>query len=98
MGANPDREWRAYFCATHNSREGNASTKCPDCGRYMDLEEKDTSSGRDMRTYRCRHCGRSEDVDYGIALWQVLSDAREADEVQSRNRDAADVEAGEKKA
>ena len=46
----------------------------------MSLEEKDTSSGRDMRTYRCRECGRSEDVNYGIALWQLLSDAREAKE------------------
>ncbi len=49
----------------------------------MSLEEKDTSSGRDMRTYRCRQCGRSEDVDNGIALWQVLSDAREAEESRS---------------
>ncbi|MFY9640079.1 MAG: hypothetical protein WAK07_04100 [Rhodomicrobium sp.] len=56
--------------------------ECPACGHEMTLEEKDTSSGRDMRTYRCRECGRSEDVDYGIALWQVLSDAREAAESQ----------------
>lgn len=49
----------------------------------MSLEEKDTSSGRDMRTYRCSACGRTEDVDYGIALWQVLSDAREAEERRS---------------
>ena len=54
----------------------------------MSLEEKDTSSGRDMRTYRCRHCGRSEDVDYGIALWQALSDAGEADEIQPPGQDA----------
>ncbi len=53
----------------------------------MSLEEKDTSSGRDMRTYRCGHCGRSEDVDNGIALWQVLSDAREAEEARSRNQE-----------
>ncbi len=36
-----------------------------------------------MRRYRCRECGRSEDADYGIALWQVLSEAREAAESQS---------------
>ena len=57
--------------------------ECPVCGHEMTLEEKDTSSGRDMRTYRCRECGRSEDVDYGIALWQVLSDAPAAAESQS---------------
>ena len=60
-----------------NSREGSVSMKCPDCGRYMDLEEKDTSSGRDMRTYYCPSCKKRVDVDNGIALWKVLSDARE---------------------
>ena len=30
--------------------------KCPKCGRQMNLEEKDTSSGRDMRTYYCGSC------------------------------------------
>ncbi len=52
----------------------------------MRLEEKDTSSGRDMRTDRCRQRGRSEDVDNGVALWQALSDAREAAEARSRSQ------------
>ena len=39
----------------------------------MDLEEKDTSSGRDMRTYYCRHCELRVDVDNGVALWKVLA-------------------------
>ena len=43
----------------------------------MDLYEKDTSSGRDMRTYVCRPCKECVDVDNGVALWQVLHDARE---------------------
>ncbi|MGO9170759.1 MAG: hypothetical protein ACLP7P_02170 [Rhodomicrobium sp.] len=60
--------------------------ECPNCGHEMSLEEKDTSSGRDMRTYRCRQCGRSEDVDNGIALWQVLSDAREVEESRYRSQ------------
>jgi transposase-like protein len=51
--------------------------KCPKCGKEMDLYEKDTSSGRDMRTYVCRQCKEYVDVDNGIALWQVLHDARE---------------------
>ena len=50
--------------------------KCPKCDQYMELEEKDTSSGRDMRTYCCRACDKRVDVDNGIALWQVLHDAR----------------------
>ena len=50
--------------------------KCSKCGRQMDLEEKDTSSGRDMPTYYCGSCKERIDVDNGIALWKVLSDAR----------------------
>jgi len=56
--------------------------KCEKCGREMDREEKDTSSGRDMRTYYCRHCDVRVDVDNGIALWKVLHDAREKNEPQ----------------
>ncbi len=50
--------------------------KCPKCGRDMKLEEKDTSSGRDMRTYCCPICKERLDIDNGIALWKALSDAR----------------------
>ena len=42
----------------------------------MDLYEKDTSSGRDMRTYVCRPCNEYVDVDNGIALWKVLHDVQ----------------------
>jgi DNA-directed RNA polymerase subunit RPC12/RpoP len=45
--------------------------KCPKCGQEMDLEEKDTSSGRDMRTYYCGPC-------------KVLHDAREEMEEKRR--------------
>jgi hypothetical protein len=44
----------------------------------MKLAEKDTSSGRDIREYQCTQCGYSDWEDRGIALWQALSDAREA--------------------
>jgi ssDNA-binding Zn-finger/Zn-ribbon topoisomerase 1 len=43
--------------------------KCPKCGKEMDSYEKDTSSGRE--------CDKWVDVDNGVALWQVLHDARE---------------------
>jgi len=33
-----------------------------------------------MRTYRCDRCQDEHIVDYGIALWQALSDARESGE------------------
>ena len=60
--------------------------KCPECGQEMDLEEKDTSSGRDMRTYFCRPCDKRVDVDNGVALWQVLHDAREKDEEDKKSK------------
>lgn len=52
--------------------------ECPNCGKGMQLEDKDTSSGRDMRTYRCDSCQQSQIVDNGIATWKAMSDAREA--------------------
>ena len=53
--------------------------KCERCGDEMKLDDKDTSSGRDMRTYYCDHCKMSYIVDNGIALWQALSDSRKSD-------------------
>jgi DNA-directed RNA polymerase subunit RPC12/RpoP len=55
-------------------------TACPKCGREMDRIDKSTMSGRDMRTYRCDHCGEEHIVDYGIALWKVMSDANKSDD------------------
>jgi hypothetical protein len=46
----------------------------------MRQDEKDTSSGSDMRSYRCDHCKESHIVDHGTALWKVLSDARKSEE------------------
>jgi hypothetical protein len=40
----------------------------------MSLEEKDTSSGRDIREYKCSECGHSDWEDRGPALWQILHD------------------------
>ena len=45
---------------------------CPKCGKQMDLYEKATSWGHDMRTYVCRPCQEYVDADDGVALWQVL--------------------------
>jgi len=55
-------------------------TQCPKCGAEMHMVDKSTMSGRDMRTYRCDRCQDEHIVDYGIALWQALSDARESSE------------------
>jgi hypothetical protein len=53
-------------------------TTCSGCGTEMTLE-KTTMTGSDMRTYRCDVCQKEHIVDFGIALWQVLQDARERD-------------------
>ena len=53
------------------------SDACPDCGGELRFEEKDSSSGRVWREYRCVKCGRSVSEDGGVALWQVLHDDRE---------------------
>lgn len=60
------------------------SDACPKCGGAMELTEKDTSSGSDMRTTTCLKCGRGEIVNGGVALWQALSDAREAEAAPER--------------
>lgn len=52
---------------------------CPHCGGRLKFLEKNTFSGRDIREYRCLGCGKSVDVDSGIALWQVLHDAGSAE-------------------
>jgi predicted RNA-binding Zn-ribbon protein involved in translation (DUF1610 family) len=56
-----------------------SDTTCPDCGVEMDQIEKTTFTGRDMREYQCPRCGRTQIVDCGQALWEILSEAnREA--------------------
>jgi len=51
---------------------------CSKCGKEMRMTEKDTSSGRDIREYACDNCGHTDWEDRGPALWQILSDDREA--------------------
>jgi predicted RNA-binding Zn-ribbon protein involved in translation (DUF1610 family) len=57
-----------------------ADMTCSQCGGEMDQIEKTTFSGRDMREYQCRQCGRKDIVDGGPALWKILSDAAKAEE------------------
>lgn len=53
--------------------------KCPDCGKPMNLVEKNTMSGEDLRTYRCTPCDKEHDVNFGTALWKLMSDANKPD-------------------
>lgn len=50
---------------------------CPFCKRPLEGSEKDTSSGRVMRTYSCKPCGFKADADEGKALWELLHEENE---------------------
>ena len=55
-------------------------TDCPKCGKEMRLVERSSMSGDDMRTYRCDECAEEHIMNFGTALWKILSDARKGDE------------------
>ncbi len=50
---------------------------CEKCGQEMDMIDKCTAFGRDMREYCCRPCDHYQTEDNGEALWKVLHDANE---------------------
>lgn len=53
--------------------------KCPDCGGELKFLEKNSFTGHVFREYWCAKCERTVTEDGGVALWQVLHDAAEAD-------------------
>ncbi len=56
---------------------------CTKCGELMDQTDKNTFSGRVIREYTCRKCGHTDWEDDGVALWQILHDARERDQAEA---------------
>lgn len=60
---------------------------CPHCGGELEFLDKDTSSGREIREYRCLGCSRIVGEDRGVALWQALHDANE--EAERRRAETA---------
>jgi len=56
---------------------------CTQCGAEMDQTDKNTFTGREIRDYECPSCGHTDWEDCGVALWQVMHDAREEDEAQA---------------
>jgi transposase-like protein len=75
-------KWPSWFKLSYRRRPAPPAslTQCPKCGKEMIRVEKTTMSGRDMRTYRCEPCQEEHIVDFGIALWKVMSDANQPDE------------------
>jgi predicted RNA-binding Zn-ribbon protein involved in translation (DUF1610 family) len=54
-------------------------TRCPTCGRDMTMTERTSISGDDMRTYYCSHCRKEHIVNFGVATWKAIADARKSD-------------------
>ena len=75
-------KWPPWFKLNRRRKPARATslTQCPKCGKEMIRVEKFTMSGRDMRTYHCERCREEHIMDYGDALWKVLSDANESGE------------------
>ena len=65
--------------------------QCTKCGTKMDFTGKDTFSGREIREYRCRACGHDDWEDTGQAMWEILHEAREADEAEAREKAIAEA-------
>jgi hypothetical protein len=65
---------------------------CAKCGALMDQTDKNTMTGRVIREYLCRSCGHTDWEDDGVALWQVLHDAREEDEAEAAAQAATSAE------
>jgi Zn ribbon nucleic-acid-binding protein len=66
---------------------------CAKCGAQMHQTDKNTMTGRVIREYECGICGHTDWADEGVALWQVLHDAREQDEAEAATRAAANAQA-----
>ncbi len=74
-------KWPFSFNAVFSRKptEPLSLTRCPRCGREMALVEKFTMTGDDMRTYRCQHCQKEHIVNFGTAMWKLMSDANKSE-------------------
>lgn len=61
---------------------------CANCGATMHQTDKNTMTGRVIREYECGNCGHSDWEDDGVALWQILHDARELDDAEAASQTA----------
>lgn len=52
---------------------------CPDCGGELEFLDRHSFTGRVFREYWCKTCERVVTEGGEVALWQALSDIREAE-------------------
>lgn len=57
----------------------NTGDKCPECGGELRFVDQTSFSGNKIRESVCEKCGTTVIEDLGVALWQILHDAHEAD-------------------
>jgi predicted RNA-binding Zn-ribbon protein involved in translation (DUF1610 family) len=80
-------KWFSWFkpkpAPTHEPATTASLTECPKCGQEVTRIEKTTMTSYDMRTYRCDDCQEERIVNFGPALWKVLSDANKSDDETS---------------
>jgi transposase-like protein len=53
-------------------------TACPECGTEMTYVEKYTMMGEDLRTYYCDRCQKEHTLNFGTAMWKLMSDANKS--------------------
>jgi len=68
-------KWLSWLKLGHARKPASPASQstCPTCGEQMDLVDKSTMSGDDMRTYHCARCNKSHVVNFGIATWKAMS-------------------------
>ena len=71
-------KWPFSFSAIF-SRKPAGPLSCPRCGREMVMVERFTMTGDDMRTYRCQRCKKEHVVNFGTAMWKLISDANKSE-------------------
>ena len=72
-------KWPSWFRLRRKRTVQPSLTACPECGNEMDMVEKFDHVGDDMRTYRCNRCQEEHIVNFGVALWKLMSDANKTD-------------------
>ena len=61
---------------------------CPHCGGKLRFVDQSSFTGNKIREFACETCGKSVLEDLGVALWQLLHDANEAE--KKRHDDTGD--------
>jgi predicted RNA-binding Zn-ribbon protein involved in translation (DUF1610 family) len=59
---------------------GGCAMVCKQCGERMNLTDKNTMSGEDIREYTCPKCGHEDEENRGPALWTYMQSAEKPED------------------